>query len=95
MNNYPHPIIAREGWPFLAIAFAAALLASQFLGNWSIPFWIIALFVLQFFRDPARVIPIDPKAVLFLLGTEMDYKVDKLSAQFSVKKAGAEVWDDA
>ena len=25
---------------------------------------------------------IDPKAVLFLLGTEMDYKVDKLSAQF-------------
>jgi iron-sulfur cluster assembly protein len=25
---------------------------------------------------------IDPKAVLFLLGTEMDFKVDKLSAQF-------------
>ena len=26
---------------------------------------------------------IDPKAVLFLLGTEMDYKVEKLSAQFT------------
>ena len=25
---------------------------------------------------------IDPKAVLFLLGTEMDYKTDKLSSQF-------------
>ena len=25
---------------------------------------------------------IDPKAVLFLLGTEMDYKVDKMAAQF-------------
>ena len=25
---------------------------------------------------------IDPKAVLFLLGTEMDFKIDKLSAQF-------------
>src|ERR1700674_2327781 len=25
---------------------------------------------------------IDPKAVLFLLGTEMDYKVDKLATQF-------------
>jgi iron-sulfur cluster assembly protein len=25
---------------------------------------------------------IDPKAVLFLIGTEMDYKADKLSAQF-------------
>jgi iron-sulfur cluster assembly protein len=31
-----------------------------------------------------RVI-IDPSAVLFLLGTEMDYKVDKLSAQFVFK----------
>lgn len=29
----------------------------------------------------ARVL-IDPAAVLFLFGTEMDYKVDKLSAQF-------------
>jgi iron-sulfur cluster assembly protein len=25
---------------------------------------------------------IDPKAILFLLGTEMDYKVDRLSSQF-------------
>jgi iron-sulfur cluster assembly protein len=25
---------------------------------------------------------VDPKAILFLLGTEMDYKIDKLSAQF-------------
>jgi iron-sulfur cluster assembly protein len=25
---------------------------------------------------------IDPKAVLFLIGTEMDYKIDKLSSQF-------------
>ena len=31
--------------------------------------------------EGARVI-IDPKAVLYLLGTEMDYKVDKLAAQF-------------
>jgi iron-sulfur cluster assembly protein len=29
----------------------------------------------------ARVI-IDPQAVLYLIGTEMDYRVDKLSAQF-------------
>jgi iron-sulfur cluster assembly protein len=32
-------------------------------------------------QDGARVI-IDPQAVLYLLGTQMDYKVDKLSAQF-------------
>ncbi len=34
--------------------------------------------------DGARVI-IDPKAVLYLLGTEMDYEVDKLSAKFVFK----------
>jgi iron-sulfur cluster assembly protein len=32
--------------------------------------------------DKGVRILIDPKAVLFLLGTEMDYKVEKLSAQF-------------
>lgn len=32
-------------------------------------------------QDGARVL-IDPKAVLYLLGTEMDFKADKLSAQF-------------
>ena len=31
--------------------------------------------------DGARVI-IDPQAVLYLLGTEMDYKTDKLATQF-------------
>ena len=33
-------------------------------------------------EDKGVKILIDPKAVLFLLGTEMDYKTDKLSAQF-------------
>jgi iron-sulfur cluster assembly protein len=33
-------------------------------------------------EDKGVRILIDPKAVLFLLGTEMDYKVEKLSAQF-------------
>jgi phosphatidylserine decarboxylase len=64
LNNYPHPIIAREGWPFLGIAVAAAILVTFFSGVWSIPFWIIALFVLQFFRDPGRVVPQKPNAVL-------------------------------
>lgn len=64
MNSYPHPIIAREGWLFLAIAVIVALIASVTLGAWSLPFWLIALFVLQFFRDPGRLIPLNPKAVL-------------------------------
>jgi len=33
-------------------------------------------------EDKGVKIMVDPKAVLFLLGTEMDYKREKLSAQF-------------
>ncbi len=63
-NHYPHPIIAREGWPFLTIAIVVALVATSLLGGWSWPFWVIALFVLQFFRDPPRTVPLQPNAVL-------------------------------
>lgn len=64
--DYPHPIIAREGWPFLGGALALALWVS-FGGAglaWSIPFWLLVLFVLQFFRDPARAVSGDAKSVL-------------------------------
>ena len=59
-----HPIIAREGWLILLGAFAAALIASVLVGWWSIPLWIFAVFALQFFRDPARVPPMDADAVI-------------------------------
>ena len=63
--RYPHPIIAREGWPFLAAAVAAAALVGVWVGwAWAVPFWIVALFVLQFFRDPPRTVPEDPRAVV-------------------------------
>lgn len=61
--NYPHPIIAKEGWPFIAGAFVLALLASN-AGLWSLPFWVIFVFCVQFFRDPARVIAGGPKSVI-------------------------------
>lgn len=64
MKHYPHPIIAREGWPFVGSAFALAILVSFFSAAWSIPFWVIALFVLQFFRDPARSVPSQSNAVI-------------------------------
>lgn len=62
--NYPHPIIAREGWPFLALAFALAAVVAYFSPWWSIPLWVIAIFILQFFRDPPRTIPDAPGGVL-------------------------------
>ncbi len=63
--NYPHPILAREGWPFIAGTVALAIIVWAFLGfAWSVPVWIIALFVIQFFRDPPRPIPTLLNAVL-------------------------------
>jgi phosphatidylserine decarboxylase len=64
MTNYPHPIIAREGWPYLTASLIAAVLVALFFGWWSIPFWIVYLFILQFFRDPPREIPQGANLVL-------------------------------
>jgi len=62
---YPHPIVAREGWPFLAAAVAAALVVGYVAGaGWSLPLWLAAAFVLQFFRDPPRAVPEDARAVV-------------------------------
>jgi phosphatidylserine decarboxylase len=61
--NYPHPIIAKEGWPFIAGALVLALLASS-AGFLSVPFWIVFIFCVQFFRDPGRVIAGGPKSVV-------------------------------
>jgi len=64
-RKYAHPIIAREGWPFVGIALVVALAATIFAGwEWALVFWLAVLFMLQFFRDPPRAIPSDPQAVL-------------------------------
>ncbi len=65
MAGYPHPIIAREGWPFLAGAVAAALAVAWAAGGWwSVPVWLAVAFIVQFFRDPPRAIAGDARSVL-------------------------------
>jgi phosphatidylserine decarboxylase len=64
MTNYPHPIIAREGWPYLTASLVVAVLVTWFFGWWSIPLWIVYFFILQFFRDPPREIPEGANLVL-------------------------------
>lgn len=57
-SQYPHPILAREGWPFIAGSIILALLVTIFVSlSWALFFWLIAIFVVQFFRDPPREIP--------------------------------------
>jgi phosphatidylserine decarboxylase len=63
--DYPHPIIAREGWPFVVFALLVAV-ALTLVGWWVIAAlaWLATLFIVQFFRDPGRVAPENANAVL-------------------------------
>jgi phosphatidylserine decarboxylase len=65
VSSYPHPIIAREGWPFIAVALAVAL-ALTFGQLWLLAAlaWVVVVFVVQFFRDPPRVVPQGANVVL-------------------------------
>jgi len=64
MSSWPHPIIAREGWPFLALAAIVSAVIAYFFCWWSAPFWLATIFILQFFRDPPREIPTGAGLVL-------------------------------
>jgi phosphatidylserine decarboxylase len=62
---YPHPLIAREGWPFLAASVIAAVVVGWAAGWWwSAPLWLAVAFVAQFFRDPPRAVAGDARSVL-------------------------------
>ena len=57
--------LAREGYPFAAGAILAALVVYLTAGAlWSIPLWLFAAFVLQFFREPQRIIPTQDNVVV-------------------------------
>ena len=56
--------LAPEGRLYSGIALGATLLASLMLGwpgSW--PFWLILVFILQFFREPVRYSPVEPGLV--------------------------------
>jgi phosphatidylserine decarboxylase len=60
-NNIPeynHPILAKEGWPILAIAIVVNILVYQFIGGVSAFIcFLFLIFSVQFFRDPKRSLP--------------------------------------
>jgi len=89
--NYPHPLIAREGWPYVAGTVALALVAVWFGGWWSLPLWIAALFVIQFFRDPPREVAGDVRTVvaaadgrILVVGPAHDPYLDREAIKVSV-----------
>jgi phosphatidylserine decarboxylase len=64
MVSKKYPLIAREGAIHIAIAVSATIIATILLGWGSLPFWLVLVFVLQFFRDPPRKISDKPGAVV-------------------------------
>jgi phosphatidylserine decarboxylase len=59
ISGYPHPLIAREGWLFVGLTLGGAVLATLLDGEFlAVILWLAALFVIQFFRDPARIPPL-------------------------------------
>jgi len=92
VSNYPHPVIAREGWPFVAIA-ALVTLVLLATGLWFLAALAsaILIFILQFFRDPPRVVPQQPNAVLspadgkiVMVGPARDPYLDRDAIKISV-----------
>ena len=59
-----YPIIAKEGWLFLAIAFFASALLTYIQNPLSWIAWTVTLFILQFFRDPLRNKPSKKNVIL-------------------------------
>lgn len=61
----PRIPVAKEGYPFIFMAVFTALIAA--LLDWvvlSLLFWVVSVFILYFFRDPERVVPNTPRAVV-------------------------------
>ncbi len=86
--NYPHPLLAKEGWPFIAIAFFVALFATLFFGTGLISFlcWLVLAFVVQFFRDPPRAVPVGEGLILSPADGRI-VKVEKVQDPYGEREA--------
>ena len=52
------PFFAAEGRVHIFLSLALAVIVQLFAGAiMALPFWVLAVFVLQFFRDPPRTVP--------------------------------------
>jgi phosphatidylserine decarboxylase len=84
--------MAREGWAHvLVVALIAVAVTTVFGWFWSIPAWAAFLFVIQFFRDPRRLIPAQPNLAVLpadgkvvFVGTAKDPYLGRNARKISV-----------
>ena len=81
-----YPSIAREGRLFLVLSFVISLVVSILDFGISWLFWLITLFVLQFFRDPPRNVPQDSDAILSAADGKV-ISIEKTNDPYQNKKA--------
>ncbi len=64
MLSYRYPLIAREGWMWIAAIAIPAGVVQYLYGLAALPLWAIVLFLLFLFRDPARKVPAVPLGIV-------------------------------
>ncbi len=87
-----HPVLAREGWLYIALSLLAAVIVTLWAGwMWASPLWLVVLFVVQFFRDPGRDSPRVPGQILspadgkiVFVGPAKDPYLDRPALKISV-----------
>jgi phosphatidylserine decarboxylase len=92
MSGETHALLAREGRVHIIVASIAAVAAYLLFDVWvALPFILLAVFVLQFFRDPRRVVPTEPGLVvapadgrIIWTGVEQDPYLDRKSYKISI-----------
>jgi phosphatidylserine decarboxylase len=87
-----HPLLAKEGWLHISLTVFSAVIVNFILGFWwALPLWLVAVFVIQFFRDPKREIPDQQDVVLapadgklVFVGTAADPYLNRNSVKVSI-----------
>lgn len=64
MLAYRYPLIAREGWLWIAAIAVPAAIVNLSYGILSLPLWLLVLVLLFLFRDPMRKIPAVPLGIV-------------------------------
>lgn len=64
MLSYRYPLIAREGWLWIAVIAIPAAIVQYLHGLAALPLWILVLSLLFLFRDPAREVPAAPLGIV-------------------------------
>ena len=99
MLSYRYPIIAREGWSWIAVVAIVAGLVQYFYALAAVPLWLVVLFLLFLFRDPTRKVPASPLGIVspvdgkvVAIDTVYDTYLDRQALSISVKMGFTSVY---